>query len=133
MTDSKLGKITGCHHLAVCVHDIDTARVFYGDVLALEELERPPEIAAKFRSAWYRIGGSELHVVENSDFQPLDSPLGPHVAVMTYDFDATVARIEATGTNFQFGPGRGPDGVLRAVVTDPTGNVFEITSALPRA
>ncbi len=133
MAESKAGRITGCHHLAVCVHDIETARVFYGEVLALEELERPPEIAAKFRSAWYRMGGSELHVVENADFQPLDSPLGPHVAVMTDDFDATVARIEALGTAFQFGPGRGPDGVLRAVLRDPTGNVFEITSAQARA
>ena len=131
-TESKLGRITGCHHLAVCVHDIDAARVFYGDVLALEELERPPEIAAKFRSAWYRLGGSELHVVENRDFEPFDSQLGPHVAVMTDDFEATVARIENSGTGFAFGPGRGPDGVLRAVVRDPTGNVFEITSALPR-
>jgi catechol 2,3-dioxygenase-like lactoylglutathione lyase family enzyme len=115
------------------VHDIDSARVFYGEVLALEELERPPEIAAKFRSAWYRVGGSELHVVENADFEPLDSQLGPHVAVMTDDFDATVARIDASGTAFRFGPARGPDGVLRAVVADPTGNVFEITTAQPRA
>jgi extradiol dioxygenase family protein len=48
---SSAGRITGCHHLAVCVHDIDSARVLYGDGLAIEELERPPEIATKFRNA----------------------------------------------------------------------------------
>jgi catechol 2,3-dioxygenase-like lactoylglutathione lyase family enzyme len=58
-------RITGCHHMAVCVHDIDEARRFYGDILSLSEIERPPEIAKNFRSAWYWIGSSQLHVVEN--------------------------------------------------------------------
>ena len=76
-------RITGCHHMAVCVHDIDEARRFYGEILALVELERPPEIAKNFRSAWYLLGSSELHVVENRDFEPLQSPLAPHIAVTT--------------------------------------------------
>ena len=50
--------ITACHHIAVCVHDIDEARHFYGELLALVELERPPEIAKHFRSAWYQIGSA---------------------------------------------------------------------------
>ncbi len=121
--------ITGCHHLAICVHDIDEARRFYGEVLSLAELERPREIAAKFRSAWYLIGSSELHVVENPEFQPLDSPLAPHIAVATSDFRALTAQIADRGGEFTFGPGPGPDGILRAVIEDPTGNVLEITAA----
>jgi len=31
--------ITGCHHMAICVHDIDEARRFYGEILSLVELE----------------------------------------------------------------------------------------------
>ncbi len=126
---SSTGRITGCHHMAVCVHDIDEAKAFYADVLGLVEVERPPEIAKQFRSAWYRVGGAELHVVENADFTPLDSPLGPHIALTTDDFEKTIARMQEAGARFGFGPGKGPDGVLRAVLTDPTGNVFEITSA----
>ena len=125
--------ITGCHHLAVCVHDIDAARRFYGEILSLEELERPPEIAANFRSAWYRIGASELHVVENQEFQPLDSPLAPHIAVVTNDFEVLTAQIADRGGRFRFGPGPGPDGILRAVIVDPTGNTLEITTAPLRA
>ncbi len=125
--------ITGYHHLAICVHDIDEARRFYGDVLSLEELERPPEIAGKFRSAWYRIGASELHVVENPAFQPLDSPLAPHIAVATSDIHALTAQIADRGGKFSFGPGPGPDGTLRAVIEDPTGNALEITAAPLRA
>ncbi len=125
--------ITGCHHLAICVHDIDDARRFYGDVLRLQELERPPEIASRFRSAWYLIGSSELHVVENPGFRPLDSPLAPHIAVTTSDFEALTAQIAERGGEFSFGPGAGPDGIERAVLHDPTGNLLEITAAPPRA
>ena len=121
--------ITGCHHMAVCVHDIDEARRFYGEILSLVELERPPEIAGKFRSAWYLIGSSELHVVENPDFQPLDSPLAPHIAVGTSDFDAFTAQVVDRGGKFSFGPGTGPDGIRRAVIEDATGNAVEITAA----
>ena len=131
---SRTGNITGCHHLALCVHDIDVARPFYGEVLGLDEIPRPPEIADRFRSAWFRLGTAEIHVVENAAFQPLDSPLGPHLAVATDDFDATVRRLEERGETFRFGPGPGPDGIRRVVVADPTGNVFEITEApLPEA
>jgi predicted enzyme related to lactoylglutathione lyase len=125
--------ITGCHHLAICVHDIDEARRFYGEVLSLAELERPREIAEKFRSAWYLLGSSELHVVENPEFQPLDSPLAPHIAVATSDFHAVVAQIADRGGEFAFGPGPGPDGILRAVIQDPTGNTIEVTAAPLRA
>jgi len=126
-------RITACHHMAICAHDIDAARHFYGELLALVELERPPEIAKNFRSAWYLLGSSELHVVEFKDFQPLDSPLGPHIAVTTSDFDAMTAQIAARGGKFAFGPGEGFDGVRRAVIHDPTGNTLEITAASLRA
>jgi catechol 2,3-dioxygenase-like lactoylglutathione lyase family enzyme len=121
--------ITGIHHVAVCVQNIEDARRFYGEVLSLIELERPPEIANNFRSAWYLLGTSELHVVENPDFKPIRSPLAPHIAVVTSDFDAVTAQITNRGGKFVFGPGPGPDGVLRAVIPDPTGNTIEITSA----
>ena len=71
-------------------------------------------------------------ITVNRDFAPLDSPLAPHVAVMADDFEAAVERLGACDVAFRFGPGVGPDGVRRAVVTDPTGNVFEITDAQPR-
>lgn len=134
MTDAsrKDEGFTGVHHVAVCAHDIEAARTFYTETLGLEELERPAEVAAKFQSAWFLIGRTELHVVENRDFVPMKSPLGPHVAVSTAAFEATVERIAATGATFGFGPGRGPDGVMRAVLSDPTGNVIEITDAARR-
>ena len=120
--------ITGCHHLAVCVRDVAEARRFWGDALGLPELERP-EAIAHIPGVWFQFGGSELHVIQNDAVLPVEGPLAPHVAFHTDGFEATCERLEAAGVAFDFGPGRGPDDVLRAVVRDPSGNVVEITDA----
>ena len=124
--------IDACHHVAVVVRDAAAARVFYGETLGLEELERPAELVEKFAGAWYRLGASELHVFEQADYQPHAGAIGPHVALHTADFDATIEQLRGRGCVFAFGPGRGPDGVARAIVRDPTGNVVEITDAALR-
>jgi catechol 2,3-dioxygenase-like lactoylglutathione lyase family enzyme len=121
--------IDACHHVAVVVRDAAAARAFYGDLLGLEELERPAEIAERIAGAWYRIGASELHVFERADFEPYAGPIGPHVALRAADFDATVARLREQGCSFVFGPDRDSAGVARVILRDPTGNTVEITDA----
>jgi catechol 2,3-dioxygenase-like lactoylglutathione lyase family enzyme len=86
-----------------------------------------------FAGAWYRLGVSELHVFERPDFEPFSGgAVGPHIALHTSDFEGTVERLRARGCAFAFGPGRGPDGIARVIVRDPTGNVVEITDAALR-
>jgi catechol 2,3-dioxygenase-like lactoylglutathione lyase family enzyme len=125
--------IDACHHVAVVVRDAAAARAFYGETLGLEELARPAEVAEKFAGAWYRLGASELHVFEQPDFEPPAGAIGPHIAFHTADFDATVEQLRGRGCAFAFGPGRGTDGIARAIVRDPTGNVVEITDAALRS
>lgn len=121
--------IEACHHFAVVVTDAERARTFYGELLGLEEIERPPEIAKMIPGAWYRIGRSELHVFEQRDFEPPKVRIGPHVAFRTADFDATVEKLRAGGCEFRFGPDRDSTGVARVILSDPTGNTVEITDA----
>ncbi len=121
-----LGKIIGLQHLAINVRDLDAAKVFYGELLGLPELPRPESVAAQFRSVWYLLGNAELHVVENPDFQPLKSPLGPHFAVACDDFATASKRFAEMGAPIMFGPGKGADGIERIVLKDPTGNVVEV-------
>jgi len=125
--------IDACHHVAVVVRDAEEARAFYGDVLGLERLARPAELDEKFPGAWYRIGVAELHVFERKGTEVDSGPIGPHIALHTSDFDATVQALTERGCDFAFGPARGPDGVARVIVRDPTGNVVEITDAALRA
>lgn len=129
MTENSHDPLRACHHIGVAVHDLPTARHFWGEALGLEELERPPEIQ-HFPSVWYRLGITELHVVENKEFVPNRDQLAPHIAmaVRPEDLEAVVERVKAAGYAFLFGPAKGPDGILRAVVDDPTGNRIELTT-----
>ena len=122
------GRVIGIHHLAVCAHDLSKAKVFYGELLGLEELPRPDTVAEQFISAWYLLGNAELHVVENKKFKPLGSQPAPHFAVAPDDFEATVERLQSNGINIVFGPAKGEDGVDRIVAVDPTGNAVEIVN-----
>ena len=129
MSESKPAAVTGCHHVAICAHDLEATKRFYGEVIGLDELERPPGIAGNFASVWYRLGSTQLHIVEAKDYQPMKSPLAPHVAIRTSDFDGVIAAVRARGGKFLYGPAEGPDGNVLAVIQDPTGNNLEITTA----
>jgi catechol 2,3-dioxygenase-like lactoylglutathione lyase family enzyme len=124
--------IDAFHHVAIVVRDAAAARAFYGELLGLEELERPADVGERFAGAWYRIGGLELHVFEQPDFRPPSAQIGPHIALHTADFEGTIERLQSRGCAFLFGPGRGPDGIARVILRDPTGNVVEITDAALR-
>lgn len=126
------GPIDACHHVAIVVRDAAAAREFYGELLGLEELERPAAVSARFAGAWYRLGAIELHVFEQHDYAPPRTPIGPHVALHTPDFASAIERLTTRGCSFVVEPGRGPDGVARAILRDPTGNVVEITDAALR-
>jgi catechol 2,3-dioxygenase-like lactoylglutathione lyase family enzyme len=120
--------ISACHHVALCVADAAAAREFYANAIGLEEIPRPPEVSVA--GAWYRVGATELHVFEAEGYEPPHSAsFPPHLALRSEDFEATVERMRQAGVAFDFGPGKGPDGVLRAIARDPTGNVVEITDA----
>jgi catechol 2,3-dioxygenase-like lactoylglutathione lyase family enzyme len=126
------GPIDACHHVAITVRDAAAARAFYGDLLGLEELERPAEVRERFVGAWYRIGSLELHVFEQPHFEPPAVAIGPHIALRTSDFDGFVSRLRSRGCAFAFGPARDEGGIARAILRDPTGNVVEITDAALR-
>ena len=96
--------IDACHHVAIVVRDAAAARAFYGDLLGLEELERPADVGARFAGAWYRIGALELHVFEQPDFSPPAAPIGPHIALHTADFDGLVARLRCARVRVRVRP-----------------------------
>jgi len=125
--------IRACHHIGLTVHELDEAKAFWGGALGLEEIERPDAIK-HFRSAWYQLGVSELHVVENKNFVPLDEQPLPHLALAVSEgqYDAMIEQIRKAGFEFSFGPGKGPDGTITAVTADPTGNSVEITAGTMR-
>ena len=117
------------HHVAITVTDLDRARRFYGGVLGLEEIERPP---FDFPGAWYRLGDRQLHLLVHPPTRTLrgittiDSRDG-HFAVRVRSYRDTRAHLEAAGVAFDDQP-RNRTPWPQIFVTDPDGNIIELNA-----
>jgi len=69
------------------------ARAFYGDVLGLTEVAKPPVLAAR-GGVWFRDPGVEVHVGVEHDFRPA---LKAHPAFVVDDIDAVAGRLRVAG------------------------------------
>jgi len=126
--------VSGYSHVAISVTDLDQARDFYCDVLGFEVLPRPD---FGFPGLWLRVGTLQLHlgVVDEA---PSPGPGFPHFAlyVPTEEFDATIESVRAAGVKMLGEPSSRVDfgtPVRAAFITDPSGNVIELTDVGPLA
>jgi len=124
--------VAGYSHVAVSVTDLAAARDFYCDVLGFEELRRPD---FGFPGLWLRVGELQLHlgVVDEA---PTPGPGFPHFAlyVPSEQFDATIEAVRAAGTKTLGEPSTRVDfgaTVRAAFISDPSGNVIELTDVGP--
>lgn len=126
--------VAGYSHIAIAVTDLDAARRFYCDVLGFVELPRPD---FGVPGMWLRVGGLQLHFLE-TDTMPVPGPGFPHFAlhVPTQAWDATMAALAGAGVSFLSPPSSRTDfgvEVQAAFVSDPAGNVVELTDVGPLA
>jgi catechol 2,3-dioxygenase-like lactoylglutathione lyase family enzyme len=70
------GAIVGLDHVQVAAPDgcENEARRFYGELLGLEELEKPPLLAAR-GGVWFRVGAQQLHRRVAGGFVPRRRPI----------------------------------------------------------
>ena len=69
------------------------AREFYGGVLGMTELAKPPVLAAR-GGCWFRGGGWEVHLSPVPDFEPAGKA---HPGVLVDDLDALAAALVDAG------------------------------------
>ncbi|GAA1712952.1 VOC family protein [Fodinicola feengrottensis] len=87
------------HHVQLaCPSDGEAdLRKFYGDVLGMTELAKPPVLAAR-GGAWFRMpalgGDIEVHLGVEKDFAPARKA---HPGLLVDDLDAYAARLTAAG------------------------------------
>ena len=88
-------RVEGIHHVQVAVPPGSerAARAFYGGVLGLEEIPKPPHLAAR-GGVWFRCGGLELHLGVEEPFRPAHKA---HVAFQVTGIDAWRRRLAAVG------------------------------------
>jgi catechol 2,3-dioxygenase-like lactoylglutathione lyase family enzyme len=95
------------------------ARRFYGEVLGLDEVEKPPSLARR-GGVWFRVGAQQLHVGVESEFAPARKA---HPAFAVDDLDVLAARLAAAGVEVLW-----DDellGLRRFYADDPWGNRLE--------
>jgi catechol 2,3-dioxygenase-like lactoylglutathione lyase family enzyme len=116
------GRLVGLHHvqLAAPPGSEDRLRWFYGEVLGMSEVRKPPVLAAR-GGAWFRSGALELHLGVEEGFRPARKA---HLGIRVEDLEAIIARLASHGVEVD----RDDDlpGFRRCYVADPHGNRLEL-------
>ena len=99
----------------------NAARSFYGELLGLEELAKPTELA-KRGGAWFRSGSVNIHLGVDPAFVAAKKA---HPALRCADYAALISRLAAAGVSVVSDPL--PFGGKRhCYVEDPFGNRIEL-------
>ena len=106
--------------LAMPVGEEARARKFYGGLLGMVELGKPPELA-KRGGCWFGSGRVQIHLGVEADFRPARKA---HPALRCCDYDGLTARLRAAGVDVR--DDDGIPGVRRCHVSDPFGNRIEL-------
>lgn len=115
------------HHvqLAIPPGEEDRCRAFWCGVLGMDEVEKPPVLAAR-GGCWFRGGGLEVHLGVEQDFAPARKA---HPGILVEDLRALASALEAAGGEVTWDPEF--PGHDRFYAHDPFGNRLEFLE--PRA
>ena len=118
--------ITGLDHvqLAMPAGREDAARAFYGGLLGMSELPKPPVLAAR-GGCWFRSGAAVLHLGVEASFTPARKA---HPALLVDDLDRLATALTAAGCECTRADGEIP-GIRRFHTSDPFGNRIEFQQA----
>jgi catechol 2,3-dioxygenase-like lactoylglutathione lyase family enzyme len=99
----------------------EAAREFFGRLLGLRELEKPPALAAR-GGVWFAVGPlQQLHIGVTPEHAPARKA---HPAFAASDLDALAERLAAAGHEVRWDDEL--PGVRRFYVDDPWGNRLEL-------
>jgi catechol 2,3-dioxygenase-like lactoylglutathione lyase family enzyme len=97
------------------------ARRFFGQVLGLEEIEKPETLRSR-GGCWFRVGAKQLHIGVEEPFRPNAKA---HPAFSVSDIGAMFAALEQGGVRCVWDEAL--EGVRRFYANDPWGNRLEFT------
>jgi catechol 2,3-dioxygenase-like lactoylglutathione lyase family enzyme len=102
-------------------------RAFYGGVLGLTEIDKPPALARR-GGCWFRGFGIELHLGVEPDFRPARKG---HPGLLVSNLDDWAGRLTAAGYPVTFDDDF--PGMRRFYSEDPHGNRLEFLEPVPPA
>jgi catechol 2,3-dioxygenase-like lactoylglutathione lyase family enzyme len=101
------------------------ARAFYGELLGLPELKKPPNLQVR-GGVWFALGSQQLHLGVEKDFRPAQKA---HPAFLVQDLGGLRMRLAQHG----YAPYEDEPlaGFKRFYVADPFGNRLELLEPVP--
>ncbi len=117
--------VLGLHHVQIACPpgSEDDLRDFYGALLGLTEVPKPPILAAR-GGVWFDLGGQELHCGVEDDFRPARKA---HPCLLVDDVDAVAQALAAGGHEARWDTAI--PSVRRFHTDDAVGNRLEIQQA----
>jgi catechol 2,3-dioxygenase-like lactoylglutathione lyase family enzyme len=100
----------------------EDARRFFGELLGLEEIEKPESLRSR-GGVWFRVGAQELHIGVEDRFSPARKA---HAAFSGTGYGELQERLRAAGV--EVSDDTSLPGVRRCYVADPWGNRIELVS-----
>lgn len=116
------------HHvqLAMPAGQEDTARSFFRDVLGMQEIDKPAELARR-GGVWFRDGDLEIHLGVEQDFTPATKA---HPGILVDDLDTLARTLSQAGSDVT--PDANLPGFRRFYVNDCFGNRLEFLEPAPQ-
>ena len=117
-------RVVALHHvqLAMPPGGEGSARRFYGELLGLPEVPKPPVLALR-GGCWFERGELRVHLGIEEDFRPARKA---HPALVVSGLAGLVAHLRRCGCDVREAPADELPGVARAFVDDPFGNRVEL-------
>ena len=123
-------------HVALLVKDVERSKLFYAQLLGMEEHPRPSNF--NFPGAWLRKGSAEIHLIGEDEPgrvdlvhpggnnpQELSSGHVTHFAFEVNDLEETRQYLQSRGIPIVGGPRPRGDGVMQLYIRDPDGYIIE--------
>jgi catechol 2,3-dioxygenase-like lactoylglutathione lyase family enzyme len=116
-------KVKAINHINVSVREGQMAagREFYKNVLGLTEVDLPNQMTND-RSAWFRIGSTEVHLSIDAEFDPATTKV--HIAYEVENIEDAIKHIEAQ--NIEVRKLKLLDQYIRYDFRDPFNNRIEL-------
>ena len=117
------------HHVSFAVRDLSRSKKFFGELLGLEELERP---AFTFPGAWFAIGDRQLHLIEQADSgRDVTGRISrsDHMAIEVGDLEDVKSALDSAGVEYALGENRS-FGFEQIFCSDPDGHTVEFVRFL---
>ena len=125
--------VVGLHHVQVAAPPgcEDAARAFYGGLLGLREIEKPPLLAVR-GGCWFEVGAGELHVGVEDPFRPAEKAHPAFGVGSVAALEELAASLASAGVEVRWADDAEIPGQRRFHVSDPWGNRLELVATTSR-